>query len=207
MNVRECLENRPDGVSIEEIMLETRIRHKQIKQSLAKLPVVFDGEFYYLYSSPEQRVEIEQRIKGETMQTVTTKPSAEPVNEPNYLSPEQIRDAVWNGEKLQFLNSAGKWTTYVVTDIRTIKKETRPVRQALPVRMINGVQVAVGTDKTPSQNQVYFIPAITAELCERRIWDNNEQDKQYFDWQMVHLSADTAKDHAKALLKASGVNA
>lgn len=205
MNVRECLENRPDGVSIEEIMLETRIRHKQIKQSLAKLPVVFDGEFYYLYSSPEQKAQIEHKIKGEKMQEVTTKPTIKPV-EPSYLSPNEIRDALWNGEKLQFLNSAGKWTTYVVTDIRTIKKETRPVRRALPVRMINGVQVAVGTDKTPSQNQVYFIPAITAELCERRIWDNNEQDKQYFDWQMVHLSADTAKDHAKALLKASGVN-
>lgn len=202
MNVRECLENRPDGVSIEEIMLETRIRHKQIKQSLAKLPVVFDGEFYYLYSSPEQRVEIEQRIKGEKMQEVTTKPTIEP----SYLSPNEIRDALWNGEKLQFLNSAGKWTTYAVTDIHSIKKETRPVRRALPVRMINGVQVAVGTDKTPSQNQVYFIPAITTELCERRIWDDNKQDKQYFDWQMVHLSADTAKDHAKALLKASGVN-
>lgn len=202
MNVRECLENRPEGASIEELMLETRKRFKDIKQSLAKLPVVFDGEFYYLYSSPEQKAEIEQRIKGEPMQTVITKPSAEP----SYLNPEQIRDAVWNGEKLQFLNSAGKWTTYVATDIRTIRKETRPVRRALPVRMINGVQVAVGTDKTPSQNQVYFIPAITAELCERRIWDNNEQDKQYFDWQMVHLSADTAKDHAKALLRASGVS-
>lgn len=45
MTLRTLLEAHPDGLSINELMIKTRLPHKHIKTELDRLPVVFDGEF------------------------------------------------------------------------------------------------------------------------------------------------------------------
>lgn len=70
MTIRELLEKHPQGLTIDEIRLKSKLPHKTVKEQLNKLPVEFDGEFYYLYTSPEHR----QQIKEQIMNTSKTEP-------------------------------------------------------------------------------------------------------------------------------------
>ena len=66
--LRKLLEDNPNGLTLDEIRLKTGgVGHRQIKQHLAKLPVEFDGEFYYLVKSPEHRTELQAKIKEKAM--------------------------------------------------------------------------------------------------------------------------------------------
>lgn len=62
MTLRTLLEAHPDGLSINELMIKTRLPHKHIKTELDRLPVVFDGEFYVLYQNPEQKALLQAKI-------------------------------------------------------------------------------------------------------------------------------------------------
>lgn len=77
-SLRPILEAHPNGVSINELMVKTRLPHKKIKTELDRLPVVFDGEYYHLYQNPEQKAILQAQIaqsslanKRQTTQTAT----------------------------------------------------------------------------------------------------------------------------------------
>ena len=54
-SLRPLLETYPNGASINELMVKTRLSHRQIKMALDKLPVLFDEEYYHLYNSPVKK--------------------------------------------------------------------------------------------------------------------------------------------------------
>lgn len=73
MTVRELLDKHPNGLTINEIMVKTNNKYRDIKDTLAKLPVEFDGEFYYLYTSPEHRQQIKEQIMAASNHTLPPK--------------------------------------------------------------------------------------------------------------------------------------
>ncbi len=61
-SLRPILEAHPNGVSINELMVKTRLPHKKIKTELDRLPVVFDGEYYHLYQNQEQKAVLQAQF-------------------------------------------------------------------------------------------------------------------------------------------------
>lgn len=217
--MRKILENHPGGITIAGLMQKTGKSFKVVKEELARLPTESDGQIFYLVLSPEHRLQLQQEIQHKIStktkdkdKIVSKSISQQPENQPaplqeigRFLSAEQILQAVWAGEKLQCLSASGKWITYLVTDIKRIKEETRPVRKALPIRYIAGIQVIIGMEDPPAQDQQYYTPSLHPNmLYDTHKWTGSDTDKQYLAWGMVHWTADNAIAHAKALLRASG---
>lgn len=217
--MRKILEEHPEGMTIPELMQKTGKSFKVVKEELARLPTESDGRIFYLVFSPEHRLQLQQKIQHKIStktkdkdKIVSKSMSQQSKHQPTppeeigrLLSAEQIFQAVWAGEKLQCLNTAGRWITYSVTDIKRIKNETRPVRKALPVRCIAGIQIVIGMEDPPAQDQQYYTPALHPNMMyDIRKWTGSDTDQQYLAWGMVHWTADNAIAHAKALLRASG---
>lgn len=96
MTLRDLLEAHPDGLSINELMIKSRLPHRQIKSELDKLPVVFDGEFYMLYQNPEQKALLQAKIsqnrdKEADKGTTPKKPKHNPPFTPNPIMGYQVQ--------------------------------------------------------------------------------------------------------------------
>ena len=91
-SLRPILEAHPNGVSINELMVKTRLPHKKIKTELDRLPVVFDGEYYHLYQNQEQKAVLQAQIAQSSLankiQTTQT-PTQETVQETPKPAPKR----------------------------------------------------------------------------------------------------------------------
>ena len=135
MTLRELLEANPQGLTIDEIRVKTMWSHKKIKEALQKLPVEFDGEFYYLVQSAEHRAELKAQFsaKKESQHVASAQPTqttkiVKPRNKPFTPNPTNGYQVVGNKVKI-FLNrkACSKTLTLTVDDLQELVNAVRKV--------------------------------------------------------------------------------
>lgn len=175
------------GVTVKRLMTSLALSEKEVADELSQISHKVENGLVYL-----------------TEPSAESEPIAESV-EPEYLTPEEIWLAIFYERNMQTWNGH-EWVLYRKSNPKSIREETGKVRYSLPMHKIDGVQVEIGTDIKPKNGQKYYVPClISQDMHEWRIWSDSQADNHALDIGMVHLSADTAKTHARVLLRASGV--
>ncbi len=186
MTVEEYLSIYP-GITIKRLMTSLALNEEEVMDELSQISHKVENGLVYLTEPSDESEPISESV------------------EPEYLTPKEIWLALWDNRKMQTWNGY-EWVHYKKQNLESIREETGKVRYAIPVRRIDGVQIEIGTDIKPKNGQKYYVPCLVSkDMHEWRIWSDSQADNHALDIGMVHLSADTAKTHARVLLRASGV--